>query len=167
MLGLWGFSPASCCVSRSVMSGSLQAHGLEPTRFLCPWNSPDKNTGAGCHALLQGIFQTQGSNPGLWHCRQILYPLSYTGNMKGFHDPLLRFNNLLEQLTELRKTLYHYYWLYYKRYNSGIAKWKRCIKQNTGEGGKETSYSLGQAILPAMTCAHQPRGLLYPVVRDL
>ena len=37
---------------------------------------PDKNTGAGCHALLQGIFPTQGSNPGLPHCRQILYRLS-------------------------------------------------------------------------------------------
>jgi len=34
---------------------------LEPARFLCPWNSPDKNTGVGCHALLQGIFLTQGS----------------------------------------------------------------------------------------------------------
>ena len=38
------------------------------------------------------------------------------------------------------------------------------VKQDSGEGGKETSYSRGQAILPAMTCAHQPRGLLYPVV---
>ena len=36
-----------------------------------------KNTGVGCHALLQGIFLIQGSNPGLLHCRQILYHLSY------------------------------------------------------------------------------------------
>ena len=35
------------------------------TRLLCPWDSPGKNTGGGCHALLQGIFPTQGSNPGL------------------------------------------------------------------------------------------------------
>ena len=42
--------------------------------------SPGKNTGAGCHALLQGIFQTQGSNPGLLHCRWILYKLSYQGS---------------------------------------------------------------------------------------
>ena len=33
-----------------------------PARFLCPWDSPGKNTGVGCHALLQGIFLTQGSN---------------------------------------------------------------------------------------------------------
>ena len=42
-------------------------------------NSPDKNTGVGCHALLQWIFETQGSNPGLPHCRQILYCLSLQG----------------------------------------------------------------------------------------
>ena len=40
-------------------------------------DSPGKNTGVGCHALLQGISSTQGSNPGLLHCRQILYQLSY------------------------------------------------------------------------------------------
>ena len=40
-------------------------------------NSPGKNTGVGCHTLLQGIFPTQGSNWGLLHCRQILYQLSY------------------------------------------------------------------------------------------
>ena len=45
--------------------------------FLCPWDSPGKNTGVGCHFLLQGIFPTQESNPGLLHCRQILYQLSY------------------------------------------------------------------------------------------
>ena len=43
----------------------------------CPWDSPGKNTGVGCHALLQGIFLTQGSNPGLLHCRWILYCLSH------------------------------------------------------------------------------------------
>ena len=46
----------------------------------CPWNFPGKNNGVGCHSLLQGIFPTQGSNPGLLHCRQILYHLSYQGN---------------------------------------------------------------------------------------
>ena len=37
-------------------------------RLLCPWNSPGKNTGVGCHFLLQGIFLIQGLNPGLPHC---------------------------------------------------------------------------------------------------
>ena len=65
------------CVSHSVVSNSLQPRGVKPTRLLCPWDSPGKNIGAGCHALLQGIFPTQQSNPGLPHCRQILYRLSH------------------------------------------------------------------------------------------
>ena len=44
----------------SVVSDSLWPYGSEPTRLLCPWDSPEKNTGVGCHALLQGIFPTPG-----------------------------------------------------------------------------------------------------------
>ena len=65
------------CVCCSVMSNSLRPHGQQPARLLCPWNSPGKNTGVGCHFLLQRIFQTEGSN--LMHCRQILYHLSPQG----------------------------------------------------------------------------------------
>ena len=43
-------------------------------------DSPGKNSGVGCHALLQGIFPTQGSNPSLLHCRWILYHLSHQGS---------------------------------------------------------------------------------------
>ena len=43
-------------------------------------DSPGKNTGVGCHAHLQGIFPTQGSNPGLPHCKSILYHLSHQGS---------------------------------------------------------------------------------------
>ena len=51
------------------MSSSLWSHGLQPTRLLCPWDFPDKNTGVSCQFLLQGIFWTQGLNPRLllWH----------------------------------------------------------------------------------------------------
>ena len=45
-----------------------------------PWNSPGQNTGVGTLSLLQGIFPTQGFNPGLPHCRQILYQLSHKGS---------------------------------------------------------------------------------------
>ena len=57
------------------MSSCLQPHGL-----YSPWNFPGQNTGVGSHSLLQGIFPTQGSNPVLLHCRQILYKLSYQGS---------------------------------------------------------------------------------------
>ena len=48
--------------------------------LLRPWNSPGKNTGVGCHSLLQGIFLTLGWNLGLPHCSQILYHLSHPGS---------------------------------------------------------------------------------------
>ena len=51
----------------SVVSDSLRHYGLYPARLLCPWDSPGKNTGVGGHALLQGIFQTQGLNLHLLH----------------------------------------------------------------------------------------------------
>ena len=70
--GLPYFTLMTISESCSVVSDSLQPHGL-----YSPWNSPGQNTGVGNLSLLQGIFPTQGSNPGLPHCRQILYQLSY------------------------------------------------------------------------------------------
>ena len=61
-----------------VVSDFAWPHG--PVRVLCPWNSPGKNTGVACHALLQRIFPTQGSNPGHPRCRWILYCLSHHGS---------------------------------------------------------------------------------------
>ena len=46
-------SNCCCCCVASVMSNSVQPHGLQPTRLLRPWDSPGKNTGVGCHFLLQ------------------------------------------------------------------------------------------------------------------
>ena len=60
--------------SRSVVCDSLQPHGLYSS-----WNSPGQNTGVGTLSPFQGIFPTQGSNPGILHCRQILYQLSHKG----------------------------------------------------------------------------------------
>ena len=66
----------------SLLGSSLHGmlHGLLPARLLCSWNSPGKDTGVGCHSLLQGIFQTQGLILGLLHCRQIVYRLSHQGS---------------------------------------------------------------------------------------
>ena len=63
--------------SCSVMSDSLRPH-----RLYSPWNSPGQNTGVGSCSLLQGIFQTQRLNPGLPHCRRILYHLSHQGSSR-------------------------------------------------------------------------------------
>ena len=64
--------------SHSVVSHSLPPHG---GKLYSPWKSPGQNTRVGSLSLLQGIFPTQGSNPGLLHCRQILYQLSYEGSL--------------------------------------------------------------------------------------
>ena len=53
---------------------------LRPHRLYSPWNSPGQNTGEGSLFLLQGIFPTQGLNPGLPHCRWSLYQLSHQGS---------------------------------------------------------------------------------------
>ena len=70
------------------MSDSLRSHGL-----YSPRNSPGQNTGVGSLSLFQGIFPTQGSNPGLLHCRQILYCLNHQGSqgiLEWVADPFSR-----------------------------------------------------------------------------
>ena len=62
-----------CVCAHSVVADSLQPHGLQSTRLLSPWDFSGKNTGVGCHSLLQGLFPIQRSNPLLLHCRRILY----------------------------------------------------------------------------------------------
>ena len=57
----------------------LFAMNCKSTRLLHPWDFPGKNTAVGCHFLLQGIFPTQGTEPGLLHCRQILDHLNHQG----------------------------------------------------------------------------------------
>ena len=82
-LSHWGSSSLEAC---AVLSCSFSAVPLcdpmdcSPPGTSVQEGSPGKNTGVGCHALLQGIFLTQGSNPGLLHCRQILYYLSHLKN---------------------------------------------------------------------------------------
>ena len=58
----------------------MRSHGLQPARLLCPWDFPGKNTGVGCHFLLQRVFPTQGSNLHLWHWQAGSSPLSHQGS---------------------------------------------------------------------------------------
>ena len=73
--GIYALESVMESESHSVMSDSLRPHGL-----YSPWNSEDQNTGVDSFSLLQGVFPTQGSNPGLPLCRQILYQLSHKGS---------------------------------------------------------------------------------------
>ena len=71
-----------------------------PTRLLGPWHFLGKSTGVGCHFLLQGIFPTQGSNPGFPHCKQTLYRLSHQEalkrhrQLKNIHNSQIYISNL-------------------------------------------------------------------------
>ena len=66
---VWGHR-CPCMLSCLVVPDSRQPHGLWPARLLCPWDSPGKNTGVGCHFILEGFFSTQGSN---WHLLHFLH----------------------------------------------------------------------------------------------
>ena len=67
---LWKWSES---INHLVVSDSFWPYGFSPAMSLCPWDSIGKNTGMGCHALLQGICLTQGSNPHLLLGRWFLY----------------------------------------------------------------------------------------------
>ena len=72
----------------SVVSNSLRPHGL-----YSPWNSPGQNTGVSSLSLLQEIFPTLESNPGLLHCKQILYQLSHKGSPRILEWVAYRFSS--------------------------------------------------------------------------
>ena len=87
-------TPQTCCQNfGSLCTNTKQKMEPELWRRKKEWLYPGQNTGVGSHSLLQGIFPTQGLNPGLPHCRQILYQLSHQGSpllcqAKGGHSRL-------------------------------------------------------------------------------
>ena len=100
---MWGYPETPLLTfSQAVVSNSLRPHGLQPARLLCPWGFLGKNTAVGSHFLLWGIFPTQDQNcvsykSLVWQADAL--PLSHQGSC-------LRYNNLLAQPIEFRKTLH-------------------------------------------------------------
>ena len=94
---------AAVCKEKIQRESGSEVAQLCPTlwdpRLLRPWDFPGKSTGVGCHFLLQGIFLTQGSNPGLLHCRQMIYPLSHQGSPEKIQQEELH-KHILEQSLE-------------------------------------------------------------------
>jgi len=85
-------------------SCSVLSDCLWPQELYSPWNSPGQNTGVGSFSFLQGIFPTQGLNPDLWRCRQILYQLSHKGSPK----MIIKHHNEIEYvLAALKKKKTH------------------------------------------------------------
>ena len=92
LIFFWGFPRALCKLQNALTLWRVDIYATiskwlsekvalcDPHGLYGPWNSPDKNNGTGSRFLLQGIFPTQGLNPGLLHCWQILYQLSHQGS---------------------------------------------------------------------------------------
>ena len=90
------------------MSNYLQCYGLYPTKLLCPWDYPGKNTGVGCHALLQGIFLTQGLNPRLLHSPELagrffITSTTWEALILYIEDPKDGMRKILELINEFGK----------------------------------------------------------------
>ena len=77
-------------------------------------DSPGKDTGVGCRALLQGIFPTQGSDPGLPHCGEILYCLSHQGSPRIPEWVAYPFSSGIFLTQESNRGLLHYRWVLYQ-----------------------------------------------------
>ena len=80
---LWAkafYKSCCCCLAAKLCLTLLRPRGLQPSRLLCPWDFPGKNTGVGCHFLLQGIFRTRRLNPFLLHWQADSLPLSHQGS---------------------------------------------------------------------------------------
>ena len=101
--------------SCSLMFNSLWPHGL-----YSPWNSPGQNTGVGSLSLLQAIFPTQGSNPGLLHCRRILYQLSHKGNTIILERVAYPFSRKMFWINGSTQGLLHCRWILYQLRYQGI-----------------------------------------------
>ena len=137
--GLWSFASSAIFTwvseSHSVVFNSLQLHGL-----YIPWNSPGQDTGMGSLSLLQGIFPTQGLNPGLPHCRWILYHLSHmtscqpTTTSSNILDNFLQgkcFHNQQEEENDFQELLKSWNTNFYAtRIHQVISHWQKCIDCN-------------------------------------
>ena len=77
MAVLYKYPVLDCVCSFTQSCLTLRSHELQPARLLCPWDFPGKNTGVGCHFILQGIFPTQALNPLLLHWQEDSLPLHH------------------------------------------------------------------------------------------
>ena len=113
------------------MPNSWQLHGLQLARLLCPWDFLSKNTGVGCHFLLQGIFLTQGLNPCLLHWQVGSLPLCHPRSPGGLHTVQAKISetasglgqgSLLPPLSQHLSSLKHLFSSCLRRLISGV-KW--------------------------------------------
>ena len=133
----------------SANNRSERPYGLGPTRLLSPWNFPGKSTGVGCHFLLQGIFPTQGSNPGLPHYRQTLYLPSHQGS------PLTTWLGLFTSFPKPSSEGCRYRHLFYRQFlqtsprqvltlDLWVQEWRRQVCSHSAWGVKYTQMCVAE-----------------------
>ena len=98
---------------------------MTPWTLYSPWNSPGQNTGVSSLSLLQGIFLTQGSNPGLPHCRQILYQLSHKGSPRILEWVAFPFSSRSSWPRNQTQGLLHCRWILYQLSYQGSPEYRR------------------------------------------
>ena len=132
-------------------------HELQPARLLCPWDSPGKNTGVGCHLILQGIVLTQGLNLCLLHCRQILYSWATEGQMPTDTNLSVGGMNTFNIGFQIG-SIYHYFG---RRLNFKIAPQPCCLFQRRASNCTNCIHYLMSHILKKQgepiisTCVHR------------
>ena len=110
----------------------------DPHGLYSPWNSPGQNTGVGSRSLLQETFPTQGSNPGLPHCKQILYHLRHKGKQKSKSHWIYSLQSKMEKLYTVSKNKTRS-WLWLR----SCAKFRLKLKK-VGKTTRPFRYALNQ-----------------------
>ena len=134
-------SPLSAVLCRSVVSDSLRhppqpPQGLQSARSSVHGDSPGKNTGVGYPALLQRIFPTQGLNPGLPHCRQILLPTEPPGKPKNTGVDSRSLVQRIFPTQELNRGFLHCRWILHQ-----LSYWRSPKTSQLAENGFDPSTS--------------------------
>ena len=102
-----------CLVAQSCLT-LCDSMDCSPPGSSVHWDSPGKNNGVGCHALFQGIFPTQGLNPGLLHCKWILLPSEPPGKPKTIGVGNLYLLQRIFPTQELNQGLLYCRWILYQ-----------------------------------------------------
>ena len=120
-------------------------------RLLSLWNSPGKNTGTGCHFLLQGIFPIQRSNPGLLYLRQILYHLSHQGS-----PPSMWIVRNTQYMGRQEIENFFFFSVFKNRF---LEKWLRVLVSS--KGNTRVSLCVSLSVSPLLSVVEEVRGLPY------
>ena len=124
------------------------------TNLLHPWDFQGKSTVVGYHFLLQGIFPTQGSHPGLSHCRQMLYRLSHQGS----RDQIANIRWISKKAREFQKNIYFCFIKYVKAFDCGL---QQTVENSSRDGNTRPPY------LPPEKSVCKSRSKLEPDMEQL